>query len=770
MQVCTQLLIKHVAIWSWALDTLTAYETDSDAMQAELSLRAAKLLWSVRRSIRVFYESEESISRNTMVSDELREKTYHGKIIRWAGIAAQRLESLAKLKTGDGCDRQMFLVAAAMCWYVQAHARLRQQYEPAFESCTSARKAIEIAQKGAAGRLGEKAGLFSWKVDLCCAEVLALHGRMESEGKRGGTVWKHRGKKKVPETAISSLEHAEIKVSKIDETLNKLLKEKKGTEGPFDMEKGESIEAEEMAMELSISLPMLKCEVLNSLGNACRVAAVKSTNAKVLLAKAVEYYKSAATVLGTDKGDFVSHNIGLTLLGQYVVSIGVPCTKPDKLHGNGVSAPTTAGEGQEGQTHNTDCDTQDPLEKLRGAEGHLHRAVHFRRKIANSKNIDSVLRLCDSYRTLDNVLFYLRAMKTDCKGVEEAVEVPLESPSSESVDAQMPPSPSADLAVVSGNLQCGRMAVLGQLRRCARTWDDRAKAIYRVCMWMKHAGPFNVPEGEEYGGRRRVRIQWRQSADDPSSGLNKDFVNLASLATQAELAGGLLRVLTGLRFDAGATMDLTLSIDPVAECLCDLAAQCVARCLCPVDFIRAVAALMVLVHGGESEGCGAWDRLWRSGVAATLRDFIQTETAPVLPSASPSSDVSPPLSPTAVLLSPTAGKEGVLGAGAPTLVNQPSMYLARLVHLRDEDLTADERAAVLRASLAAASGWVAVLSWNNAQSGKRRPSDEGTIYRELALIWLATQAVPVSARGGLVNNCEQGVREARPANIAPGPM
>ena len=676
---CTQLLIKHIAVWSWALDTFSSSVVSGKSLaDREMSLRTARLLWAVRRSVRAFYESasDDVGAREKGQScrvEERIERDWRGEIVQWASIAAEHLvATIAEVRSDH--ESAEIMIAAAMCWYMQTHANLGQRNEAASASCERALGAIIAAQQYCTERKGSNTDCMrSWMCSLCHAEILALQGRIKSEQDL------QLDSKTRQKDAISILEKAESIVAAL---------EMQDSDLPSVWQMAEN--------ERIITLPLLKCEVLNSLGNIYRVQ-VKGTKgserrdkSEDLFKKAVKYYELAARALDLPEGkpNFVSHNIGLSLLGQYEALDGT--LTRSNWHGPNRALISS--------------DVAIPL--LQSARLHLEQAVVVRSDAAHSKSFASLLRLCDSYRTLDNVvdniLFHTITARSD---KNQAVQTQL---SLLSVD---PTPPAVNVDGQPAWLHRGRITLLGRLRRCARTWDDRTKALERVCMWMRHTGPFLVPEYPEYK-RRRVLIKWRGQTDNNAVNLSENFAGLTDTgySANAELAGEMLRTLTGLRLDAGATPDLALKVDPVVECLCDLAAKCVSGQLSPANFRHAVTALRTLVRAGDGEGVKTWGQQWRARVAATIRSFIHLANSLGRQLASPVATLSE--SPTAALHSPTGGELGEPGDRKPMLVDEPSMYVARLMLLQDEDLSRDEQVEVLRSGLAAVNGWAAVLGWS----------------------------------------------------------
>ena len=776
LESCSRLLIKHISVWTWALDTLTssAQTGTPPTTNCKLSLRVARLLWSVRRSVRAFYEPESEEHGDT--DEERLDRNWRKQIVHWSGIAA---EELCPSKTK--CESLENTIAAAMCWYMQTYAFHGQKNHAAAASCERALWAIKRAEEqcSVSGVL-ESEPLFCL-CSICHAEILALMGRIKSDSYS------------IPEVRDENRREAivilTVALQRVEQ-LEGLVPRWGASQASIGLEKEEDFANSVIRLESALSFPNLKCEVLNSLGNVNRVLAKSSDDS--LLTKAVEYYQQAAKALNLPENEpnFVSHNIGLSLLKQSEALSLKLCAIQSQ--GRQINERTISKDVIKEFMNN-----KKTIELLKSARLHLRQSVRFRTEAVQSKSFSSVLRLCDSYRTLDTVLFYLQGSTSDEVSEEIARGTVKHSLAYSADSAPLSPSPECDSGAW---LLRGRIGALGRLRRCARTWEDRTRALDRLCMWMRYAGPFIVPEYAE-NGRRRVLIQWR----GPKGGLNDALLRLSEpgSSASAELAREMLRTLTGLRLDAGATAHLALTVDPVVDCVCDLAAKCVARLLGPAEFCQAVAALRALVRGSDGEGAGAWARQWRARVASTVRHFARSAGG-VRSSASPLAN--PAFTPAVALLSPTnsEGHCDATEAGGPVMVAEPSLYVARLVLLLDEDLSRDEQYEVLHAGLAAVSGWAAVLHWDNCRSGGdstpkqsvsrgkgpagkkesgqidrplsvsradrdgeglngdggsgaqesvweiwQRRRSEDAMYRELLLVWLAVTAVPVRVfRGG----------------------
>jgi hypothetical protein len=219
----------------------------------------------------------------------------------------------------------------------------------------------------------------------------------------------------------------------------------------------------------------------------------------------------------------------------------------------------------------------------------------------------------------------------------------------------------------------------------------------------------------------------------------------------AELGGEMLWALTGLRLDSLAQdtapdgPDLLLAADPAANALCEMVAECAAGRLPAARLLVAVAALRSLVRGRDGRA-RLRDRQWRSLVAGSLRAFVATTVAAALAGA---------LSPTAASSKKPANDDDE-GAGMasvePAYVHRPAAYVARLLHLRRDDLPADAQRDVLRTALAAAQAYAAVRSWPRPGGGAVSHGDHNAggdacrAYREVLLAWLAATVEPVGLR------------------------
>jgi hypothetical protein len=507
----------------------------------------------------------------------------------------------------------------------------------------------------------------------------------------------------------------------------------------------ESVNVNDKTLELLRALNFLQCEVLNSLGNTYRI---RDKQPK----EAVKYYRSALEAAETKKEspNFVSHNLGLSIL-ELTKSLR------DQIKSGKLTLATSEATDLRGL--------------LIEAQGHLERALKLRSQVAHSKSFVSVLRLCDTHRTLHDVVVMLQAMEEEGEEEESAAKdgkqlsVNTISVCVHEAAAAVTPSntfpsmlelisqtPDGTLVRVE-DLHRGRLATLGLLRRCPRTWEDHKLALSRLCEWMRLTGPFLVYE-YDWRGRFTVEMKWRSQgadvvnasrgrgrckginggkgstlkdgeggeveADSEAAGgtqqavkvpekLNQAFFQLDAIDTarkpEVELASEMFRALTNLRLSAGAGEDLVLAVDPATLSLYRLAKDCLNKIITPAQFSAAGRCIRAVIHGGVGNtgggGGGAEGRQWRARVERSLRELLSkaAEAQHVQHSTS--------LKAASQLITQTNSE--ALGRGL--FLADPEMYVARLIHLSHSDLpefSFEEKAAVLRATLASVSAWCTV--------------------------------------------------------------
>ena len=452
---------------------------------------------------------------------------------------------------------------------------------------------------------------------MCAAEVLALHGRLLSQ----------LSECKVAEKKQGSEPGAMARLCVASERIQALIKDAeeasyaKASEG----QAGCCIRLGEEMHRCLPNLRMLRCEVLNDLGNLCKRLG--------RFEEAQRHYLSAMQADGkaADRPSFYSHNLGLALVelcGKNTVQESQPAAAVGDR-----SCPTGEDSKSKSPAAANEADQREEL--LSSAVKHLLRAVEERSRVAQSKSFQSVVRLCDTHRTLQ------RAMAMFGSG--------------------QPPTAAAAGAVAADEgrrLHRGRLMALSMLRRCARTWDDRKCALVRLGDWMRHVSLFSVRASL---GRHWVKVQWRLSSDEASAPLvenpaffenenpsrtrrlssdeasaplveNPAFFQIAEAGggTAAELGAEMLRTLATLRLeslDSGTAVDFLLAVDPATVALGDIAAECAAGRLRPGRFVAAVAALRAVVRGQDG-GAGGRGLRWRQRVAQSLRAKLAAGAAP----------------------------------------------------------------------------------------------------------------------------------------------
>ena len=671
---CTNMLTKHAVIWTWAMDRMTEAETRN----SNKCMMAAHLLWAVRRGVRVFYEADSDDTEPDLKQinhcNSARMRNWSEMLHVWAELAADFLSHAAD----EAGDSGATLIAAAMCRFIQAHASHGRNQRKALECCSQADIVIRKAKINFL-----KANPMTLESHLCVVEVVVLCGRILSEKKQQSevdSVFKARVDK-CKEMLVNAYE----KLRELIEIATEYI----SAASPVNVRRVE-------ATRTLSNLSMLRCELLNNLGNLCMRHPIKDFKG------AKEYFQQAmeASRIPLDMPNFYSHSLGLAILQDF-----------------------------EKQAKSTNMQAKNDL--LISAAKHLRHALEVRSRLAHSKSYKSILRLCDTHRTLHRVLAHqetvLRSAELD------------------------------DLAV-----HRGRLMTLGMLQRCARTWDDRSSALQRLCLWMSHVGVFKVPQYPILG-RYSVDLQWDLSTNlaEPVK-QNQAFFRLGEPANcaKAELSAEMLRALTALRLESlepGTAVDFLLDADPAASGLCKIAGDCASNRLPASLFIAAVATVRALTRGRDC-GLSVWDRKWRGLIVESLRAFVGVKKAPAnqvtLPSSSFESAATCASPSPVVWTADSNGEEENKTAVDMAYVHRPAAYVARLVHLRKDDLSADLQRAILRTALAATSGWAAVQSWAASSSGRMTRAGQGggevgsrlsQAYKEVLLVWLAATSQPVRA-------------------------
>ena len=117
---CVKMLIKHASIWTWAIDRMTASQTRT----RHTCIKAAGLLWAVRRGVRALYEpasnEEGRDGRHVRSWGKARERNWRESLRAWAEPTAGFLRKAFLDSNEEPQARASALLAAAQCLFVHS--------------------------------------------------------------------------------------------------------------------------------------------------------------------------------------------------------------------------------------------------------------------------------------------------------------------------------------------------------------------------------------------------------------------------------------------------------------------------------------------------------------------------------------------------------------------------------------------------------------------------------------------------------------------------
>jgi hypothetical protein len=386
-------------------------------------------------------------------------------------------------------------------------------------------------------------------------------------------------------------------------------------------------------------LTCLKADVLNCLGN-CNRLNVKGPDERAAKEKAVQYYKEACL---EDGPNFHSHNIGLSLADLYVI-------RSSSKHDNESTRAEAVASGSV---------------ILHEAWKHLLNAIVYRSQAASSKSFQSILRLCDTHRTLSRVW----------RLSEEAGNVL----ASVVQDGQLI------------RLHKERLIVLRRLRTCAKSLEDRTDALKRLNGWVEVTNCC-FWKNISYCSVMLMRTEQQRLPSDQSS------VAVSGAATlidreMFEFATEAVRTRTGLRIDSGVPVNFLLGFCAACHSLLELAERTIAVDANSVTVAHFISCSQVLYRIGRASGKQALhghDRKWHEACCKSIEGLIALWD-PLLQETFSLS----PLDDNAAI----ALKSNELPYDS--FVPDPELYLARLLWVNEDDMSRTKRVNLLLACIAA---------------------------------------------------------------------
>ena len=309
----------------------------------------------------------------------------------------------------------------------------------------------------------------------------------------------------------------------------------------------------EQCPRVDAMLPCLKAEVLNFVGNCYRL----NVKGVIALEKASECYKQSCLEdrSAFDMPNFHSHNIGLSLLDLYEARMKAASNEKEKN-----------------------------LKLLRDSWCHLLNAAQFRSKVASSKSFQSILRLCDTYRTLTKVRDLCAA---------EGIHVSLSNESE------------------GFHFHKEQLTLMRRLRTCAKSVEDRTMALDKL---------------EKKWIREGKYCYWKK-------GLNCSIMVLevsGRMETeQLDFAVELIRTWSGLRIDMGAPAEYLLGMCPACHRLCALADDAVKSAYSPSVAASFVASANTLRQIARAPAAQHRDYKWRDACSVSARALL-ARWAPLL--------------------------------------------------------------------------------------------------------------------------------------------